>query len=748
MLDLEVGEEKREERMFTRGVYVRNKENKKYNKDKEGTLCKGMVTGYGGMEGGFLSQKRSGGGKGVKKKSLNRNLMNTSSWCVYRIRYRKDNLFGDTTVLGSFPPLPMSVTTTAGNAPGKSSYANVTGKPSGKKLNIRTFIWFLLGEAGGIPCSNYVRNTCGKYGLIRSMFSSSTGLLSFQFSSMEGLDAMLENGLWFIQNHPLILKKWHPNENLLKEDISTILVWVKFHGVTVTTFSKDGLSAIATKLVTPLMLDSYTFDMCMQSWGRSSYARVMIELRPDVELKDNIVVAAIIYAHTVSSLSSLMDTAYWMSKHLFSSSMACSSWVLKNEPIAVLRGFSWSDFLHSLLFRMRCPSCKVFGHIHKECSKNTGTCEKKARRKPGQTSRRVPVGPKIGFKPQKEFRHVPKKTTATSSGNKKKGVEPTIEVSNSNPFEVLNLVDNDVELDGNPLKKVEFPGDYDSQDEVASVENDMAYPYDDDMYDGQDLSQKLQAICNNLDIRVRGRKSNNIKKEILLESGHIKKVSKEVTIQQDASLLWHVSKILIRDATTQSLRCPSCKVFGHIHKECSKNTGTCEKKARRKPGQTSRRVPVCPKIGFKPQKEFRHVPKKTTATSSGNKKKGVEPTIEVSNSNPFEVLNSVDNDVELGTNGGTNNLVNNGATLSGSSFMNVNNSSTGTTLVIDKIKKFKDLITSGKVILVDEAGNPLKKVEFPGDYDSQDEVASVENDMACSMTSKRGDFGTQSLLEQ
>ncbi|GKD54325.1 hypothetical protein Tco_1287712, partial [Tanacetum coccineum] len=31
-------------------------------------------------------------------------------------------------------------------------------------------------------------------------------------------------------------------------------------------------------------------------------------------------------------------------------------------------------------------------------------------------------------------------------------------------------------------------------------------PYDDDMYEGQDLTQELQAICDNLDIRVRGRK--------------------------------------------------------------------------------------------------------------------------------------------------------------------------------------------------------------------------------------------------
>nr|GEV74118.1 RNA-directed DNA polymerase, eukaryota, reverse transcriptase zinc-binding domain protein [Tanacetum cinerariifolium] len=55
--------------------------------------------------------------------------------------------------------------------------------------------------------------------------------------------------------------------------------------------------------------------------------------------------------------------------------------------------------------------------------------------------------------------------------------------------------------------------------------------------------------------------------------------------------------------------------------------------------------------------------------------------------------------------------------------MNVDNSSSGTTYVIDKIRKFKDLLTSRQVIFVDKAGDPLTKVEFMG-------------------------FGTQSLLEQ
>ncbi|GJV10682.1 hypothetical protein Tco_1352223 [Tanacetum coccineum] len=259
------------------------------------------------MERGFLSQKGRGVGRGVKEKRLNRNLMNTSSGIgvstesdvtlnevtpvgvasavqegvtpyVVDMMVEKEKICSleETTVPESFPTLTTPVTFTAGNAPGKSSYANITGKPSGKKVNVRTLFtpggngidvvapvdsiserfantaygFFLRKKVAYPVVANYVRNTWGKYGLVRSMFSPSSGLFSFQFSSMDGLDAMLENGPY-----------------------------------------EDGLSVIATKLGTPLMLDSYTSDMRMQSWGRSSYARVMIELRADVELKDNIVVA-------------------------------------------------------------------------------------------------------------------------------------------------------------------------------------------------------------------------------------------------------------------------------------------------------------------------------------------------------------------------------------------------------------------------------------------------------------------------
>ncbi|GJU67219.1 retrotransposon protein, putative, ty1-copia subclass [Tanacetum coccineum] len=335
------------------------------------------------------------------------------------------------------------------------------------------------------------------------MFSSSTGLFSFQFSSIDELDAMLENGPWFIRNNPLILKKWHPDVNLLKEDVSTVAVWVKLYGVPVTAFSEDGLSAIATKLGTPLMLDSYISNMCMQSWGRSSYARAMIELHTYMELKDNIMVAM----------------------------------------------------------------------------------------------------PKI-----------------TREGHYK---------------------------------------------------------------------------CN-----------------------------------------MHV------EYEWKPPRCASCKDLGHNHEECPKYTGASETKNLKKTSQAPKGISVGLKVGFKPTKEYRYISKKHTANSSSNKKKGVDSTNKVSDSNPFKVLNSFDNDVEMGTNGGTSNLDNNGANSSGSLFWNVKNSSTSTTPIMDKIGKFENLVIDGQAILLDEAGNPLKKIEYSGDHDSKDEVASVDNDMAHDLASEKTGFGT------
>ncbi|GKB04856.1 putative reverse transcriptase domain-containing protein [Tanacetum coccineum] len=398
-------------------------------------------------------------------------------------------------------------------ASSKSLYANVTGKPIGMKVNFHTLFTprgdgidvvvlvesikaiserfvniaygFFLGKRVAYPVvANYVRNTWGKFRLVRSMFSSSTGLFSFQFSSMECLNAMLENGPWFILNNPLIMKKWHPDVNLLKEDVGIVLVWVKLHGVPVTAFSEDSLSAIATK---------------------SSYARAMIELRADVELKDN----------TVAVIPKITKEGYY----------TCNIHV----------EYEWKP--------PRCACFKVFGHVLEECPKNICVGATKNLKKTSQTPKGILVGQKMGFKPTKQQVYQPVTKNPTANG--------------------------------------------------------------------------------------------------------------------------------------------------------------------------------------------------------GNKKKNVKSTNEVSKSNSFDALNSIDNDVELGTNGGSSHLADQEANYSGSSFWNAESSSPSTTPIIEKINKMENLIIDEKAILVDNEGKPLRKI----DDDSEDEVESIDNEMASFLAKKDG-YGTQSLLEQ
>ncbi|GJR39247.1 hypothetical protein Tco_1214931 [Tanacetum coccineum] len=88
------------------------------------------------MKRGFLSQKGNGEGKGVKEKSLNMSKTNPSIGLSTTSDGTRKEV--GPVVPESFPPLTTPVTTTARNAPGKSSYANITGKPSEKKVNVHT----------------------------------------------------------------------------------------------------------------------------------------------------------------------------------------------------------------------------------------------------------------------------------------------------------------------------------------------------------------------------------------------------------------------------------------------------------------------------------------------------------------------------------------------------------------------------------------------------------------------------------
>ncbi|GJR30484.1 retrotransposon protein, putative, ty1-copia subclass [Tanacetum coccineum] len=435
-----------------------------------------------GIERGFLSQKGSEVERGVKEKSkvvVSKDGVSPSVIVETVVKEKQSSLV-DTSIpnveksgLGSYQPLPTPGSTPVGNTPRMSSVDIVVPVKSIRVISERfvyTGYGFFLGKrVAYLIVANYVRNTLGKYGLVKLMLNSSTRLFSFQFSSMDG-------GPWFIRNHPLILKKWNPDVNLLKEDVGNVLVWVKLHGFPVTAFIEDDLSAIATKA--------------------------------DIELKDTIVVA----------MPKLIGEGFY----------TCT----------VRIEYEWKP--------PRCMCCKVFGHIQEECPKNLGLGVAKNLKKPSQAPKGVSVSSKVendvdlgtNGGTSNLVSKEPNSSESSFWNVESSSTSTTLIVDKIEKFKKL-IIDGKVTLvddEGELVKKVDYPGNYDSEDEVASVDNDMTRsmasekvgfgtnslmeqwrdtyekgdydydPYDDDMYEGQEIHDKIQAVCDNLDIKVRGRK--------------------------------------------------------------------------------------------------------------------------------------------------------------------------------------------------------------------------------------------------
>ncbi|GJV85188.1 ribonuclease H-like domain-containing protein [Tanacetum coccineum] len=200
------------------------------------------------MERGFLSQKRSGGGRGVKEN--NQVLNNVSAGDVVI------PLVVDEPVLSSLDGPMAERVTMSGNSSGTqdgnvdspsttrvegkvtpisstidpditTSYAKLfTGKSSKKSLNFRTLITLTGNRADVVIPLESIKAISEPF--VNTAYSFFLGKwVAYPFSSMDGLDAMLENGRWFIRNNPLILNKLNLDVNLLKEDVDQVLSVLK-----------------------------------------------------------------------------------------------------------------------------------------------------------------------------------------------------------------------------------------------------------------------------------------------------------------------------------------------------------------------------------------------------------------------------------------------------------------------------------------------------------------------------------------
>ncbi|GJU33522.1 zinc knuckle CX2CX4HX4C containing protein [Tanacetum coccineum] len=242
-----------------------------------------------------------------------------------------------------------------------------------------------------------------------------------EFSSTECVDSMLRDGPWMIHEVPIFLNKWSPSVGLHKKELSRVHVWVKFHDVSLVTYTSDGLSLITMKIDTPMMLDSHTNSMCLESLGQSSYVRFLIEIDACNGFSDNLVMVVL----------TLDGPGY------------------TKETIRV--EYEWGP--------PRCSACLLFGHSVDDCPKAPKRVVNRVDNSKVGSSGAVDDGFTEDLNGDNPV------TEEVDSGNKAFmcGVQELLE-------EICVLVDDE----DKPLEKVEYSGDHDSEDEVKLVDNEMA----------------------------------------------------------------------------------------------------------------------------------------------------------------------------------------------------------------------------------------------------------------------------------
>ncbi|GJZ08935.1 putative ribonuclease H-like domain-containing protein [Tanacetum coccineum] len=289
-----------------------------------------------------------------------------------------------------------------------------------------------------------------------------------------------------------VVEWFSPPASLLKEDLSHVLVWVKFHDVPLVAYTSDGLSLIATKIGTLMMLDSYTNSMCLESWRRSIYAIILIKIEAFNDFSDNLVMA----------MPNLKGTGY--------------------TKETICKEYEWKP--------SHCSTCLIFGHSLDDCLKapklvvnkmdkgnggsfvadDKGFIEVEKKKSGGNNEgnknfKLVLVKPKPQYCPklkqsteganQKTTHYVGKKNVSTSCNS-------TFYLSNL--FKALN-VENSVSEEVETGNKASTYGD--SEDEIESVDNEME-SYSASKPSGLDMDtpDNIQSICDNLDTKVRGRR--------------------------------------------------------------------------------------------------------------------------------------------------------------------------------------------------------------------------------------------------
>lgn len=132
-----------------------------------------------------------------------------------------------------------------------------------------------------------LRRMWSKFGLLDVQVNAN-GRCLFKFKNDEGMESVLDQGPWVVNNKPLFVQKWDPVLGMEKVEATKIPLLAELNNVPLEAWTEDGISALASSLGTPIRMDNVTAQVCQSGMGRAEYTRVLVEFDVNKGIKEEI----------------------------------------------------------------------------------------------------------------------------------------------------------------------------------------------------------------------------------------------------------------------------------------------------------------------------------------------------------------------------------------------------------------------------------------------------------------------------
>ncbi|XP_071725901.1 uncharacterized protein [Rutidosis leptorrhynchoides] len=199
----------------------------------------------------------------------------------------------------------------------------------GSKKWLLTACGYFLGCSMAYSAMNYnLRRMWSKLGL-KDIIMDNNQICYFKFDNEIGLNKVIDQSPCMVNGKPLVVRKWDPEVAVEKVEPSSVPVWVKMTNVPLEAWSSKGISALASRMGKPIVMDNTTTTMCHDGIGSATYARVLVEVEATKGFVDDI---EVLYKDKDQNIKA-------------------------TKKVNV--EYTWKPKL--------CSHCVVFGHNHEEC---------------------------------------------------------------------------------------------------------------------------------------------------------------------------------------------------------------------------------------------------------------------------------------------------------------------------------------------------------------------------------------------